>query len=208
VIGLLGLAFSGPVMLLFLSQVKARGPGSLSLFGLANGIGGLAGLPLWSFLARRFGKKRACIAAYTVHALMALSWWLGAPGEPDAAFAARGFLLGLSGQGSLTLGLAMLLDVMAHGRRESGESREGLMVGVFALAEKGAFAFGPLLTGLLLGAMGFVSSTSGQAVQPPEAVLAARLAMSVIPAVIGAVAIVALLAYRLPDEMQRAGAEP
>ena len=72
-------------------------------------------------------------------------------------FVARCFVLGLAGQGSLTLGLAMLLDVMAHGRRESGRAREGLMVGVFALAEKGAFAFGPLLTGLLLGAMGFVS---------------------------------------------------
>jgi Na+/melibiose symporter-like transporter len=93
--------------------------------------------------------------------------------------------------------------VLAHSTRETGESREGLRVGVFALAEKGAYAFGPLLTGLLLGAMGFVSSTTGELAQPPSAVLAARLAMSVIPAVIGAIAIFAISLYRLPAEVTR-----
>ena len=40
----------------------------------------------------------------------------------------------------------------------------------------------------LVGAMGFVSSTTGELAQPPSVVLAARLAMSVIPAVIGGLA--------------------
>ena len=39
-VGLLGIAFSGPVMLLYFTQVMARGPASLSLFGLASGLGG------------------------------------------------------------------------------------------------------------------------------------------------------------------------
>ena len=102
------------------------------------------------------------------------------------------FLSGLAGQGSLTLGMAMLLDVLAHATRVTGQSREGLMVGVFALAEKGAYAFAPLLVGLLLGAMGFISSTTGTVAQPVSAVLAARLAMSLIPACIGVVALIAI----------------
>ena len=122
---------------------------------------------------------------------------------PDFAFVARCVLQGASGQGSLTLGLAMLLDVLAHDVRASGRSREGVMVGVFALAEKGAFAFGPLLTGVLLGAMGFMPSTGGAITQPPETIFAARLAMSLIPAALGSVAIVALLLYRLPEESSR-----
>lgn len=203
VIGLLGLAFSGPVLLMFLVHAMGRGPSSLALFGLASGIGGIAGLPVWSRLARRFDKKRTCILAYVLHASLSLSWWFAAPGEPDALFALRGFLIGVFGQGALTLGLAMLLDVLAHDARASGRAREGLMVGVFALAEKGAFAFGPTLAALLLGAMGYVSSTSGDAVQPPEAILAARLAMSVIPATIGTLAILALLPYRLGSEAER-----
>ena len=203
VIGLLGTAFSGAVLLLFFTQVMQRGPAALSLFGLASGLGGLAGLPLWSALARRVGKKRACIAAYVLHALVAISWWIAGPNEPDFAFVARCVLQGASGQGSLTLGLAMLLDVLAHDVRASGRSREGVMVGVFALAEKGAFAFGPLLTGVLLGAMGFMPSTGGAITQPPETIFAARLAMSLIPAALGSVAIVALLLYRLPEESSR-----
>lgn len=203
VIGLLGTAFSGPVLMLFFTQVLERGPASLSLFGLATGLGGIAGLPLWSALARRAGKRRACIVAYVLHALLALSWWLGTPTEVDAAFVARCFLMGLAGQGSLTLGLAMLLDVLAHEARVAGRAREGLFVGVFALAEKGAYACGPLLAGLLLGAMGFVSGTQGPLQQPPEAILAARLAMSIIPATFGSIAIVALLLYRLPEEQEK-----
>ena len=111
--------------------------------------------------------------------------------------------MGLAGQGSLTLGLAMLLDVLAHEARVAGRAREGLFVGVFALAEKGAYACGPLLAGFLLGAMGFVSGTQGQLQQPPEAILAARLAMSIIPATFGTIAIVALVLYRLPEEQQK-----
>ncbi len=203
VLGLLAMAFSGPVLLLFFTQVLGRGPGSLALFGLASGIGGLLGLPLWSRLSRRFGKRRACAAANTIHALLALTWWLGDPAEPDTIFFLRVFLTGLAGQGALTLGFAMLLDVLAHRTQETGESREGLMVGVFALAEKGAYACGPLLAGLLLGAMGFVSSTTGELAQAPSVVLAARLAMSVIPAVIGGLAVFAILLYRLPAEADR-----
>ena len=78
-----------------------------------------------------------------------------------------------------------------------------MMVGVFALAEKGGYAIAPLLAGLFLGMVGFIESDSGIVEQPDEVLFAARVAMSIIPAVIGSIAMLTLMLYRLPEELAR-----
>jgi Na+/melibiose symporter-like transporter len=64
-------------------------------------------------------------------------------------------------------------------------SQEGLYAATFSLIEKIASTAGPAMLGLLLGASGFISIERGQFVdQPDSAMIAIRVTVSIIPAVL------------------------
>jgi len=129
------------------------------------------------------------------------SWYFWRAGESEVLFYARAIGLGFSSTGTLLCALSLLPDTMEYDRNISGQSREGIMSGVFTLVEKVSGAIGPLLVGLLLQSQGLLSSTgTGETVEQPESVITAvKIGMSLMPALLSLACIPFLLAYRLDN---------
>ena len=151
---------------------------------------GLAALPLWNFAARRFGKKRAWLAALTVNTVpFACVFPLGR--GDTTLFAALVVLSGLGAIATVALAPSMQADAIDHDELVNGERRDGQLIGLWMIAEKLAAAAGVGLALPLLGAVGYQPNVE----QTPAVLLTLRLLYVVVPCVCNALAFVVLLAY-------------
>jgi GPH family glycoside/pentoside/hexuronide:cation symporter len=175
----------------------------VALFFLTMTLASTAAVPLWWWLARRFGKKQAYIAAVLLYALTALTWLLAGRVEttPDLVLAfGRAVLLGVGSGGLILLGVSMLPDTIEYDRLSSGARREGIFTGLWSAVEKGATAVGGLLIGLVLEVMGFVESTGEVVPQPDSALAGIVLGASVLPAFFMLASLPLLARYPLTQE--------
>jgi GPH family glycoside/pentoside/hexuronide:cation symporter len=175
----------------------------VALFFLTMTLASTAAVPLWWWLARRFGKKQAYIAAVLLYALTALTWLLAGRVEttPDLVLAfGRAVLLGVGSGGLILLGVSMLPDTIEYDRLSSGARREGIFTGLWSAVEKGATAVGGLLIGLVLEVMGFVESTGEVVAQPDSALAGIVLGASVLPAFFMLASLPLLARYPLTQE--------
>ena len=83
--------------------------------------------------------------------------------------------------------------------------RAGIFAGIYTTAEKFAYALGPAITGILLGAMGYISGTGGGGIEQPEsAITAIYLAIAVAPPICLMMAVGMLFFYDLDEEKLKA----
>lgn len=154
--------------------------------------------PLWVRATGLAGKRKVFIAATLVYAAIHASWWFARPGELAALTALRGVLLGGVGGAVLLLGQSLLPDTMEWDYRKTGLRREGVLSAIYTIVEKLAFALGAALTGLVLGAAGYVQGTGAQqGHQPASALTAIYWLCSVFPIAFLVTSTVALHFYRL-----------
>ena len=159
-------------------------------------VSGLLSLAGWRWLIGRYGKRNVYIVSIVLYSLGMLSWLGWWPGEAESLFYIRAVFNGVLANGTLLCALALLPDTMEYDELVSGENRQGIMSGIFTTVEKIAGAFGPLIVGILLQTMGFISGVEASA-QPESALLAVKLGMSLIPALLCLAAVPVLLAYQL-----------
>ncbi len=173
-------------------------------FAMATGAM-LVGMTPWVWLSNRIGKKESYIAALAMFAVVQLSWLLAGPGESMVLVSARGILSGLAGGGMILCAYSLLSDAVRYDFITSGERREGAFAGFTTLFDKLSSAAALAAMGGFLSAMGYVSSSSGEAAaQSDSARLAILLCESAIPAAAMLAAIVAMLFYRLDPAMLEA----
>ncbi len=202
---LASLAVTQAAYVYFVVYVLDKGYVAVGLLGLANSIGMLIGTPIWYAIARRYRSKRLLyMAASLIASVVLLTWLLANPAEPIEVTMFRKLVHGMATAGSLMFGLSMLPDAIAQDAAKSGMRREGVFSGIFTTAEKIAFAVGGSATGLLLGAMGYVSSTTGTAAQPDSAILAVYLCVSILPAALLIISVLLLTQYNLSEADVRA----
>lgn len=158
-------------------------------------------MPLWSRLARRVGKERGFVLASSLFAvatacMVPLAWAPGAWVYLPTALAGVGYA------GMQALPLAMLPDVIAHDARtvplQGSSDRGGAFSGVWTAGETTGMAFGAGLLSLVQWATGYRSSSAG--VTPEQSAAAVdgiALSFSLVPAVLVALSLVALVRYRL-----------
>ena len=178
----------------------------LGYFFLAQGSLMMVSQAAWVRVSRRVGKKGTYLISAAIYSVAGLSWLFVVQGEPAAAILARGLVAGLGAGGLLLVGQSMLPDTMEYDYQLSGERREGILSGVYTTVEKISFALGPALTGLLLGAAGYIQSADALVEQPQAARTVMYLCASVIP--IGSLGLgcLLLLRYDLTEERLKAGA--
>lgn len=151
---------------------------------------GLLALPLWNLAARRFGKKRAWLAALAVNTVpFACVFPLGR--GDTALFATLVVLSGVGAIATVALAPSMQADAIDHDELVSGQRRDGQLIGLWMIAEKLAAAAGVGLALPLLGAVGYQPNVE----QTPAVLLTLRLLYVVVPCVCNALAFVVLLAY-------------
>lgn len=183
----------------FFAFVLHRSTGEIANYFLTFSLTGIVALPVLRRIIARFGKRDSYTVLLVLYALGLATWFLWTPGEPMVWFYARAVAIGLVSTGTLLCALSMLPDTMEYDRLVSGQTREGVMSGVFTLVEQVAGACGPLIIGILLQSFDLVQSRDPSIVQPPSAVLAIRLGVSLVPAAIALLALPLLWRYRLDD---------
>jgi GPH family glycoside/pentoside/hexuronide:cation symporter len=141
-------------------------------------------MPLWLKLSRRRGKKLVYFGGVVLFSVTSFSWLLADASEPAAIYLLRGLISGVGSGGLLLTAQSLLPDALEYDYLRTGLRREGVLSGFYTTVEKLAFALGSAITGLFLGAMGYVSGTMGPATeQPDSAILAIRLCVSVLPVI-------------------------
>jgi GPH family glycoside/pentoside/hexuronide:cation symporter len=162
-------------------------------------IGSVASMPLWVRVSKATSKKTAYIAAMIGYAACNGAWALMSGATPLPILAVLAFAAGLSGGGVILNAYSMMSDAMRYDYITSGLRREGAFAGFTTLFDKLSAALGISVMGVFLSAMGYVVSKSGTVVQPPTAILAITVCVTVVPAITMAAAIAAIRNYRLDE---------
>jgi glycoside/pentoside/hexuronide:cation symporter, GPH family len=171
----------------------------VSAFNTSGALASLCGVVLMPALARAIGRKPAFVWLYAVVlASTAAVYWV----RPDQVWLI--FCLGLvstfTGGPLSPLLWAMYADTVWKTERRS----TGLVFATVLLASKQGWAIGAVVSLGLLSKVGFVANAE----QTPESLHGLLLLVSLLPAAIGAVALVLMLFYPLDDaRLSRIGAE-
>lgn len=203
VIGILFVTFTtlknGVIMYYFTYYV-----GSTELAGLFMVIGllgAMIGSAMTGMLVRRIGKRRLMIYAIVVGVVSSLLLYLPGPDDIVPMFVFSTITEFTTGP-MVTLFFAMLADAADYSEWRTNRRATGLFYSAGTVAMKFGSGVGGALTGLLLGAFGYVAVTQGQAAvaQTESAIHGIRLLISVLPAVVGALMLGSFLLYKLDEK--------
>ena len=165
--------------------------------GLAGMAFGFAGIPFFSWIARRWG-KRTGLATVLVLAIGAFigDWWLYDPARPYLQLFACGFVA-FTGAGFWTLYAATIGDVVDYDESQTGQRREGSFSACQSWISKVGIALGVGASGWILQFTGFDAAKEGA--QAPEAIFWIRILLSGIPVIGLVLALIAILRFPLTE---------
>jgi glycoside/pentoside/hexuronide:cation symporter, GPH family len=167
----------------------------------ANIVAALAG----PVLARRWGKKEACIGLFFAGILLgnlplaaALLGWMPEPGSTTllAILAGDGFLVTVIGTGGFILVTSMVADLVEETELRTGRRSEGLLLAAETFLRKLSAGVTVVVPGLLLVLVGFPPHADPKALDP---LVMRHLALISLPlrVVLGIAATSVLLFYRI-----------
>jgi len=167
---------------------------------------GLLGVPCFSYLARRFGKREAMkVVQLSAMVVFASTWWLYTPEIQWLQMFATGFIA-FTGVGFWMLDGSIMADVVDADELESGKRREGAFSATRSWIMKVGMAAGIFFSGVILQSTGFDAALGP--VQSDHAIFNIRLYLAVIPIVGLIIAFIALLRFGLtPARMAEIRAE-
>ena len=164
--------------------------------GLAGMAFGFAGIPFFTWIARKHG-KRAGLASVLALAICAFigDWWLYDPTRPYLQLFACGFVA-FTGAGFWTLYGATIGDVVDYDEAQTGQRREGSFSACQSWITKVGIALGVGASGWILQFTGFDAK---QTIQTPEAIFWIRILLSSIPVIGLVLALIAILRFPLTE---------
>jgi Na+/melibiose symporter-like transporter len=182
-------AIPATLVMFFMADVLQLGERA-GLFLALYFISGAAGMPLWVWLSRRAGKKRAWLAGMLL-SIAAFVWAYGLGAGDAAAFGAVCVMSGVALGADLALPPSLLADVMDRDRGllNATARSEGAYFGLWNLVTKLNLALAAGISLPLLGALGYVPGAAGGAA-------ALSLAYCLIPCGLKLLAVAALSAAR------------
>ncbi|MDM4765194.1 MFS transporter [Pelomonas sp. SE-A7] len=165
--------------------------------GLAGMGFGFLGIPFFTTIARRKGKRVAMMTVLSL-AICAFigDWWLYDPERPYLQLFACGFVA-FTGAGFWTLYGSIVADVVDHDELETGKRREGSFAACQSWISKVGIALGVGASGWILQFTGFDSK---QAIQSEEAIFMIRILLSGIPVIGLMLALGALFRFELTEQ--------
>jgi GPH family glycoside/pentoside/hexuronide:cation symporter len=173
--------------------------GAESQFGtlvLAVQVSAFLFILLWTQVSRRLGKQRTYYIGMGFWIAVCAALFFLQPGQVTLLFV----LAILAGGGvsiSYLIPWSMLPDVIELDELRTGQRREGIFYGFFVFLQKLGLSLGIALSNFVLEATGYINHVPGQPVpvQPPGVLLALRLFVSAVPAVILLVSFAAVRAF-------------
>lgn len=165
---------------------------TLSLMFAAFVVGSILSQAVWVILSKRLGKLGALIFGLLLYILLLIWLYMSLPSTNVTAIAGLFVLAGMTNGSYQQIPWAIYPDLMDVTRHESGEAIEGAFSAIWLFGQKVANAVAPLVLALILGAYGWKETTQGTVDQLPEAINALQASITLVPAAILGVAILAL----------------
>ena len=170
----------------------------LSLLFAAFVIGAILSQVVWVLLSVRLGKLGALVLGLCLYIVLLFGMYAVLPATSASVMFAMFVLAGFTNGAYQQIPWAMFPDLMDVTRRETGAAIEGAFSAIWIFGQKVANALAPLLLGLILSANGWQETTEGVVAQSDGALIALRGSITLLPAAIIAVSIVALLVLYRP----------
>jgi len=166
--------------------------------GLVGMVFGLIGVPVFSLLARGFGKRNAMkVVQLSAIVVFAATWVLYDPAIQWLQIFATG-LIAFTGVGFWMLDGSIMADVVDADELDTGKRREGAFSATRSWIMKVGMAAGIFFSGVILQATGFDSALGAN--QSGNAIFNIRFYLAVIPIIGLVIAFVALLRFGLTPE--------
>ncbi len=184
--------------------------GTTALSGMASGLGVLSTMfamfvvgsilsqAFWVFASNRLSKVGALALGLGLYIVLLYGLYTQLPNTNVTLIAGLFVIAGMTNGSYQQIPWAMYPDLMDVTRRDTGEAIEGAFSGLWLFGQKVANAFAPLVLAAILGSYGWKETTQGRVDQLPEAVDALQMSITLVPAIIFAVAILALLLIYRP----------
>jgi GPH family glycoside/pentoside/hexuronide:cation symporter len=195
---LCAIAISSATSAFFIVWILKLNYSDLGTIVLVTSVGQIIGAPLWLRIQKRAGSRLTFFVSAGVYAVVCMTWLLADAQEAFEITLVRVFLKGIAAGGILLVGQALLPDTIEYDRLRTGLRREGILSGMYTTIEKLSFAIGAAMTGLYLGAAGYVAKVNPvTGTQPEEAITAIYFCQSVLPAALVCIAACFMIFYRL-----------
>ncbi len=165
---------------------------TLSLMFAAFVVGSILSQAVWVMLSKWLGKLGALILGLGLYVCLLGGLYAVLPSVNVTAMAGMFVLAGFANGSYQQIPWAMFPDLMDVTRRETGAAIEGAFSAVWLFGQKLANAVAPALLGIILAVAGWQETTVGVVTQSEGALQMLRVAITLIPAAILVVAIVAL----------------
>jgi GPH family glycoside/pentoside/hexuronide:cation symporter len=151
-------------------------------------------VPVWIRLSRRFGKRNLWI--FSMSMLTLAFGGLAFVRAGDAwLVCALGVIAGVGGGCGAVVGPSIQADVIDFDERATGERKEGTYFAVWAFVRKSAFGLATMLTGLLLGVIGYEPNAE----QSEATKLGMRTLFGIVPGLCYLVGTICFLRFRLDE---------
>jgi GPH family glycoside/pentoside/hexuronide:cation symporter len=174
----------------------------MGLAAVAGALPVLVGLALMPLLTKRFSKGTLARVSALAHGVFALVLLIDT--ESLALFLVKCVLLGFAMVPFAAVGFAMLADICDFGYWKSGVRGEGLVNSAASFGIKVGTGIGAASIGWILGLGGFDANL---AVQPESAIVAMKVLVIGVPAVLSLAQFALLLFYRLDKQYPQILAE-
>jgi GPH family glycoside/pentoside/hexuronide:cation symporter len=170
----------------------------LSLMFASFTVGSILSQAVWVYASAKLGKLGALVVGLSLYIVLLYGLYTVLPSVNVTTVAGMFVLAGITNGSYQQIPWAMYPDLMDVTRNETGEAIEGAFSAIWLFGQKAANAFAPLILGAILGAYGWVETTSGVADQPDAAIDALHWSVTLVPAAVLAVSIVLLLGLYRP----------
>ncbi|EEV5623193.1 glucuronide transporter [Escherichia coli] len=157
---------------------------------------GVCSAPLVPYLVKKYGKKKT-FQMGTCTSILGFIIFFFATSGTSVVFILFSFIIASAGVSvAMTVMWALEADTVEYGEYLTGVRIEGLTYSVFSFIRKCGQAIGGSIPAFVLGVSGYIANQ----IQTPEAIIAIRLCISVIPALFLGGAFTLFLFYPLTDE--------
>lgn len=173
----------------YINDEKAAGP-----FMVAGTLAVMIGVLPTKWLSKKVGKKKLYIGSMMIVILSSAGFFIASPADRVWIYAMQIIFSFASGP-SMPLLWSMLADAADYSEWKNGRRATGLVYSAATFSQKMGFSLGGALSMLILSLFGYVADVP----QTAESLLGIKLSLSLIPAAIAVLAVIALLFYKLDD---------
>jgi Na+/melibiose symporter-like transporter len=158
----------------------------------------IVSLPFWLMVAKQTSKHKAFVMGGLIFTVGACSMFFMDRNSINLGFVLM-IIIGYGYSAYMIFPWSMMADAISHAKSYTDASLEGVFNGWWTAMQKIGIALGPFIIGWMLQLSGFKSSVDGTFPEQSEsALLALRLGISVVPAVLFAITLIGI--YRWPLE--------